>query len=127
MGKQELVIHSDMIPAEMPPRELPADMTQEMQGFVTLVEGIYTCMNDPELFGNVIRNLMQELQSHPEYDKLLVDEDVGAMMKGLRSSMGMAVIKKQEKTPRKASAKAPKTAAMASALDNMDFGDGAWD
>lgn len=111
-------IYSDMIPAQMPDRELPEDLTQGQQDFVDLVSGLYTCMNDPQMFSNVIRNFMQELQSNPEYDKLIVDADVNAMMGGLRSSMGMAKIKKAEKstTRSKKPAKAP---AMGSTLDSM--------
>lgn len=110
--------YTDMVPAEMPPRELPPELTQGQQEFLELTSGIYTCMNDPAMFSNVIRSFMQELQQHNEYDQLLVDADVNAMMAGLRSSMGMAKIKKQEKAaPRQK--KAAKTSAMVSTLDDM--------
>lgn len=128
MGEsQDIAIYSDMLPATAPPRELPEDMDEGQRGFVTLIEGIYTSMNDPELFGNIIRSFMQELASNSEYDKLLVDADVNAMMRGLRDSMGMARIKKAEKPARGGSKKTPKAAEFTSALDSMDFGDGAFD
>lgn len=110
--------YTDMVPAEMPPRELPPELSQGQQEFIELVSGIYTCMNDPQMFGNVIRSFMQELQQNNEYDKLLVDADVNAMMAGLRSSMGMSKIKKQEKAAPRAK-KAAKTSAMVSTLDDM--------
>jgi hypothetical protein len=114
--------YSDEIPADAPARDLPDDLTESQQQFITLVDGIYTVLYDPELFGSMIRNIMDELQNNPEYDKLLADQDVNTMMRGLRESMGMAKIKKAEKTRGngRTGAKASKVAsAMVSTLDEM--------
>lgn len=121
--------YSDEIPATAPTRELPEDLTESQRGFIVLLNGIYSVLYDPELFGQMVRNIMSELQENPEYEKLLADEDVNAMMRGLRESMGMAKIKKAEKSKgagRTGKAQSVKAQAVASTIDSM-FDDGDFD
>lgn len=122
--------YADMIPADLPDRPLPDDITPQQLEFVQLVESTYHILNEPEAFGQVIRNMMAELSENPEYDKLIVDADINAMMRGMRGTMGLAQIKKAS-NKRGASKKAPSEKAIslatgAAELDNM-FGDGAFD
>lgn len=121
-------IYADMIPADMPDRELPEDMTDGMQSFVELIGSVYETLNEPEAFGQVIRNLMAELQENPEYDKLLVDADVNSMMRGLRQTMGLAQIKKAstKKSPVGKKALSGKAAMLATSLEGM-FGEDDFD
>lgn len=117
---------ADEIPATAPTRELPEELTDGMKAFVTSLDSIYEIVHDAELFGQMIRTIMQELQENPEYTKLLADQDVHTMLRGLRSSMGLAKIKKAEKaTKTRGSKAAPKTAALASTAEAM-FNDTDW-
>lgn len=112
--------YADEIPATAPARELPADLSDSQRAFVVQLDSIYEIVHDPELFGNMIRTIMQELQEQPEYMNLIADQDVHTMIRGLRSSMGLAKIKKAEKaTKSRGSKKAPPTTAMANTLDEM--------
>lgn len=124
-GPSAAQIYADMIPADMPDRPLPEDMSAGMQGFLGLIENVYSVLNEPEIFGQTIRNLMSELAENPEYDKLLVDADVNTMMRGLRQTMGLAQIKKQS-TKRGPAKKVKEIGVLAGNLDSM-FGGGEFD
>lgn len=72
----------------------------------------------------MIRQIMQELQEHPEYIKIMAPEDSHVMIRGLRESMGMAQIKKAESKSKRAGttagAKKPtKSSEMDALLDSM--------
>lgn len=93
----------DEIEASAPDRDLPADMSQGMALFVESLDGVYQILHDPELFAQSVRNIMIELDENPEYLKVISDHDVHTMIRGMRNSMGMARIKKQEKARKPAS------------------------
>ena len=118
---------ADEIPSTAPTRELPDDLTESQQAFVHSLNSIYEIVHDPELFGQVIRQIMQELQENPDYTKIMADQDVHTMLRGLRQSMGLAKIKKAEKATktRAGSKAAPKAAALAGTADAM-FNDSDW-
>lgn len=110
----------DEIPADAPDRELPEGLGESQLAFVTLLNSVYEVMHDPELFGQMIRTIMQEMQEHPDYMDLVADQDVHVMIRGLRSSMGLAKIKKAEKSTKSRAGKAsPKTPEMVNTLDEM--------
>jgi hypothetical protein len=88
---------ADEMPATAPTRELPEDITKEMKQFVELIDGVYQILDDSELLGNVIRSIMIELKTYPQYMKMVSKEDVHQWVRAMRDSMGMARIKKQEK------------------------------
>jgi hypothetical protein len=50
------------------------------------------------MFGQSVRIIMIELQENPEYEKLLSDSDVHTMIRGMRRTMGLARVRKQEKS-----------------------------
>lgn len=88
----------DEIEATAPDRELPADMSAEQISFVESLDGIYGVLHDSEMFGQTVRIIMIELQENPEYEKLMSDSDVHTMIRGMRRTMGLARVKKQEKS-----------------------------
>lgn len=96
---QKLTKHQfdDETPATKPTRELPPDIEKGMKQFVDLIDGVYDILGDSELLGNVIRSIMIELKSNPQYMKMVGKEDIHQWVKAMRDSMGMARIKKQEK------------------------------
>lgn len=87
---------ADEMPATAPTRELPADLDAQQKMFIESLDGIYHVLDDPEMFGNLIRSIMMELQDYPEYQKLIVDQDVHVMIRAMRNTMGLARVKKQE-------------------------------
>jgi hypothetical protein len=86
--------------------------------FVESLDGIYQVLHDPEMFGQAVRMVMLELQENNEYDKLLADSDIHVMIRGMRRTMGLARVRKQEKS-RKASTN--KNARTKSALADKDM------
>jgi len=87
----------DEIEATAPDRPVDPDLTTQQIDFVGSLDNIYQVLNDPEMFGQSIRIIMMELQENPEYIKLVQDQDVNVMIRAMRSTMGMARIKKTEK------------------------------
>lgn len=83
------------MPVDAPTRDLPADLDDQAKAFVSSLDQIYTLASDPELFGQYIRSIMTELQTNPQYTKLICDDDVATMIRGMRESMGLARIKKE--------------------------------
>lgn len=91
----------DEIDAQAPVRELPPELNQQQKQFIDSLDGIYTVLNDPEMFGQMIRNIMMELTQNPEYIKLVVDQDVHTMIRAMRNTMGLAKIKKIDSKAKK--------------------------
>lgn len=112
--------HEDEIPCTAPTRELPEDLTRQQKLFVDSLDSIYTIVHDPDLFGGMIRTIMQELQENPEYVKLMGDTDVHTLIRGLRESMGMAQVKKAEKTRKAPAGKKISKAVTDSMLSTLD-------
>lgn len=88
----------DEIEATAPDRELPEEMTEGMKMFVESLDSIYTILNDSQMFGQQIRQIMMELQENPEYEKLISDTDVHVMIRAMRNTMGLARVRKQAKS-----------------------------
>jgi hypothetical protein len=87
----------DEIEATAPDRELPEDITPDMEGFVESLNAMYLVLNDTDMFAQSIRQIMMELQENPEYEKLISDQDVHVMIRAMRNTMGLAKIRKQAK------------------------------
>jgi hypothetical protein len=87
--------------ATAPTRDLPEDMEDGMRLFVQSLDSLYDTLFDSELFSSVTRNIMQELADNREYKKLIADDDVHIMIKGMREAMGLARVKKVETKARK--------------------------
>lgn len=114
--------------ASAPTRELPADLEDGQKLFVESLDSIYDVLFDAELFGNITKSIMVELQENPEYIKLIAPEDVHTMIRGMRDAMGLARIKKVEgkRSPSgttRAKKIAPSTSVAVEALDGMGFDD----
>lgn len=110
----------DEIEATAPDRALEPDLTAQQLAFVESLDGIYPVLHDPELFGQAVRTIMMELGDNPEYKKLIADQDVHTMIRGMRNTMGLARIRKQEKS-RKAGGAAKKGARGKSAVSDEDM------
>jgi len=114
----------DEIPATGPARDLPPELEPAGKAFVDSLDSIYRVIHEPDLLGGVVRGIMIELQNHPEYRKLIAPSDMHTMVRGMRESMGLARIKKEE-SKAKRSPKAKKTEindlAVLEALEGMDF------
>lgn len=122
----------DEIEATAPVRELPEDLTAQQLTFVESLDSIYEVLHDPELLGQSIRMVMQELQENPEYTKLISDHDVHTMIKSIRNVMGITKIRKEEKgtkrgTGKKSSASSKFDADTMAQLDAMMAGSKAFD
>lgn len=93
----------DEIEATAPARELSPDLTKQQLQFIESLDVIYTVLHDPDMLGQTIRSIMQDLQENPEFIQQVSDHDVHTMIKGIRSVMGIAKIRKEEKSTRRAS------------------------
>lgn len=119
----------DEIEATAPDRQLDPELDSQQRMFVEQLDGIYPVLHDTDLFAQSVRVIMMELQENPEYIKLVADQDVHTMIRGMRNSMGMARIKKQEKSRKggagRAAAKTKKSSASSEDLALLDsvFGD----
>lgn len=102
---RDRVAFADETPADKPTRELPADMTKESLGFVDLIDGVYEVIHEPDMMGQIVRNIIIELGTHPEYMKLVAPDDIRVWVRGMRESMGLAKVKKIETKARKPGAK----------------------
>jgi len=115
---------ADEIPADAPIRDLPPELETQAKSFVGSLDSVYKALHEPELLGSVIRGIMIELSNHPEYRKLISPMDYHTMVKGMRESMGLARIKKEEskakRTPSKKSTVITDLDAL-NALEGMDF------
>lgn len=110
----------------MPTRELPPDLDKQGQQFVQMIDQLYNpeIVHDVELMANVIRSVMIELKTQPQYMKLIAPEDVNLWVRTMRNNMGLARIKKTEKTKRTSSGSRKSAASKVDAdmlgdLDNM--------
>lgn len=122
----------DEILATAPERPVDPDLTPQMLDFIQSLDNIYPVLHDSDMFAQAIRVVMMELQDNPEYKKLVSDHDIHTMIRAMRNTMGMAKIKKQEKsrktgTGTRKNAKATSTAddATLALLDSV-MGEG-WD
>lgn len=109
----------DEIEATAPLRELPEDLTPQQMTFIESLDSIYEVLHDPELLGQSIRMVMQELQENPEYTKLISDHDVHTMIKSIRNVMGITKIRKEEKTAKRGTGKGKSTASSKFDADTM--------
>lgn len=71
-------------------------MSDTMSGFIKSLDSIYSLHDDPEMFSNMVRKIMNEMQSEPALQVLLADEDIHTMIRGLRQHAGMAQVKRVE-------------------------------
>lgn len=115
---------ADEIPATAPLRELSPDLDAQAKAFAGSLDSVYKALHEPELLGSVVRGIMIELANHPEYRKLISPMDYHTMVRGMRESMGLARIKKEEskakRTPSKKSTVVSDLDAL-NALEGMDF------
>lgn len=86
----------DHIDAVAPTRELPDDLEKSQKQFVDLLDGVYDVLNEPDIAGSVIKNIMIELKSNPQYinkdpkKSLVAPDDVRTWIRIMRETMGLA-------------------------------------
>lgn len=112
---------SDEIEATAPERVIPEDINANQLGFIESLDSIYQTLNDPDMFGQQVRLIMMELQENPEYVKLVADQDVHVMIRAMRNTMGLARIRKQEKSRKAGTGKAATVRAKKSAVSESDM------
>lgn len=110
----------DEIEATAPERAITADLTPQQMSFIESLDSIYPVLHDPDLFGQAVRVIMLELQENREYKKLICDQDVSTMIRGMRNTMGLAKIRKQEKS-RKSGNASNKSSRKKSAVSDDDM------
>ena len=86
----------DETPATKPSRELPEGIESQQLQFVEMMDGVYDLLDDPELLGMVIKNIMIELKANPQYINMVTKDDVRQWVRTMRHTMGLARIKKME-------------------------------
>lgn len=88
----------DQVPAAAPIRDLPTELDKQQKAFIDSLDSIYRLHDDPEMFVNMVRRIMSEMQDRPELMPLLAPggEDSNALIRGLRQSAGLAQVKKTE-------------------------------
>lgn len=106
---------NDEVPADSPPRDNTALDKQQMM-FVDSLDSVYKIVHEPDMLGGVIKNIMMELAQKPEYRKLIQPKDIHTMIKGMRDSMGMAKIRKEESKAKRGGGGRKKT----SKVDDLD-------
>lgn len=89
--------------ATKPDRVVPDDADKGMLQFVSTMDSVYEVLDEPDMLGAVIRNIMVELKSYPHYAKMIAPEDVRTWVKSMRATMGLAKIKKTEAKTKRAS------------------------
>src|SRR3546814_1170370 len=62
------------------------------------------------MLGQSIRSVMQELQENKEFIQLVSDHDIHTMIKAIRNVMGVAKIRKEEKSSKRKTGGAKRTA-----------------
>ena len=113
----------DETPATKPTRDVPEDADKGLRQFVELIDGVYGVVHDPELLGNVIRGIMIELKSNPQYMQQVADDDIRVWVRAMRSTMGLARIRKTEAKSKRGTGAAKKSkgvdADMEAAFDEL--------
>jgi len=110
----------DEIEATAPERAITPDLTSQQMNFIESLDSIYPVLHDPDLFGQAVRIIMLEMQENPEYKKLITDQDVSTIIRGMRNTMGLAKIRKQEKS-RKAGGAAKSSSRKKSQVSDDDM------
>jgi hypothetical protein len=90
---------TDETPADKPMREIPADCNAQMKLFIEMMDNMYDTelRQDLELLSGMIRSIMVELKSNPQYIQQVRKEDIRTWVQAMRQTMGLAKIKKAEK------------------------------
>ena len=105
---------NDEVPAQSPDRDLEGLDKQQLM-FVESLDSVYKIVHEPDMLGGVIKSIMMELAAKPEYRKLIQPKDMHTMIKGMRDSMGMARIKKEESKAKRSGGAKKKTK-----IDDLD-------
>lgn len=65
------------------------------EGFRETLDLLANCFADKDMVGTVLRRIMVDLDNHPEFEEIMHPQDCGMMVKALRESYGVALIRKE--------------------------------
>ena len=88
--RQELPVASS---EETPTVKIPKEQADE---FLELLRSIQLLMDDPDSIQTILRTIMIELQTQPQFVQLMQPEDFGLMIRAMHKAMGIAQIRKTE-------------------------------
>ncbi len=94
-----------------------ADVTKEAEAFIQNLESLKESFDKPDIIGQQLRSIMTDLANNPEFEEFLAPEDGNTMVRGLRSSYGIAVA---VKAARKKGPKKSKTSVSADTQASID-------
>lgn len=102
--------------SSMPDNFNPQEM-EELQGILSLLR---ENLDDKNIVGNAVHNLMHKLREDPKFEKMMLPEDFGLMVRGLRGAYGVTVATKSaNKSKRSKSTESVDD--VLNALDGMEF------
>lgn len=90
--------------------------------FRTALDLLADNVEDKEIVGDCVRNVLGMLKEHEFLEKILKPEDCGMMIRGLREGYGVVIQKKQTKQ-RKKTASAAEVDKVLEDLADLDIGD----
>lgn len=101
---------ADETPPNAIPRKLPDELTAQHKAFLASLDVLHENIPDSELLGQACVSIMIELQENPQYEQMLADADIRALIRGARDAMGLARIKKTEAKAKRGSSKKAQSA-----------------
>lgn len=108
------------IPATECMRDLPEDMTKEMESFLGLVDRVPTLFDDPEMLGQSLRRIMTDMQTNPEFEPMLSDEDTMNIIKAAKKVLGAVQFKAETKRTKTTSNRKTKPKLSADDMGDLD-------
>lgn len=113
-------IFADEIPVSKPTRELPAELEQQQQAFISLLDSVYDLHCDPDAVKSAIQTLMIDMSETPHLVDLIVENDIQIIVRRMSQILGFRKASAEtKKTKRATSVKAKQKAAVISAFDEM--------
>lgn len=94
-GPQELSVGE--IPATQCYDELPGDMSEEMKGFIELVNRVPEMFDDADMMSQCLRRIMTNMQANHEFVEMLSDKQISTIIKGAKSILGFTQLKAESK------------------------------
>lgn len=103
------------------PENIPEEQKIAVAELKTMMDYLITNIDDKDLVGPVVRNILAKLQANPDLCVFVPNLGMNQVVRGIRSSFKFEARKSAEKTEKKA-VKATKVSAVKQAFSDMDFG-----
>lgn len=108
----------DLLPSGLPDT-LPPEL---VVSFRESIQILHDCFDQPQLITDATRNILHKMAEHPEFQKLLLPQDCGLMVRALRESYNMVASSKIVNKTKRAESKS-KSAQFEAAFDAISFDD----